>query len=176
MPGAMPLSILSVAAIIIALYTLFTTALTAIGKTTQILKINIILALSTVTILIATVPFLQTVGAALTRLTTRIVGIIIAFYLLRKEIPVKIDKEALWKSTLATIATIPFLLIFEATMSQNLSITRILIIETLTAAIIYTLSLYLLKALKNQDFELLKQALPKALTKYINFIQKIIAR
>jgi len=175
-PGAISLSILSVATIIIALYTLFTTALTAMGKTTQILKINIVLAISTITILVATVPFLQTIGAALTRLTTRIIGITLAFYLLHKEIPVKIDKEALWKSTLATTATVPFLLILEATISKNLSVTQTLIIEILAAATIYTLSLYLLKALKNQDFELLKQALPKALTKYINFIQKIIAR
>jgi O-antigen/teichoic acid export membrane protein len=173
-PGAIPLSILSIATIIIALYSLLTTALTAIGKTTQILKINIVLALSTVTILIIIVPFLQTIGAALTRLITQVIGIILAFYVLQKEIPVKIDKEALWKSTLASTATIPFLLILETTISKNMPITQTLIIEILTAASIYTLSLHILKALKTQDFELLRQALPKALTKYINFIEKII--
>jgi len=176
MPGAIPLSILSVASIIIALYSLFTTALTAIGKTTQILKINILLALSTVTILITIVPFLQTIGAALTRLITQIIGITLAFYILQKEIPVQIDKEALWKSTLASTAIIPLLLIFEATISKNLPITQTLIIEILTAASIYALSLYILKALKSQDFELLRQALPNALTKYINLIEKIITR
>ena len=175
-PGAIPLSILSLTTIIIALYSLFTTALTAIGKTTQILKINVILAISTVTILLAFVPFLQTIGAALTRLITRIIGITLAFYILHKEIPVKIDKEALWKSALASTTTIPFLLILETTISKNLPVTQTLVIEVLTAATIYTLSLYMLKAVKNQDFELLRQALPKALTKYINFIEKIITR
>jgi O-antigen/teichoic acid export membrane protein len=174
--GAIPLSILSVATIIIALYSLFTTALTATGKTTQILKINGILAVSTVTTLIAVVPFLQTVGAALARLTTQIIGFTLAFYILQKEIPVQIDKEALWKSALASAATIPFLLILETTISKNLPITQTLIIEVLTAASIYTLWLYILKALKTQDFELLRQALPKTLTKYINLIEKIIAR
>jgi len=176
MPGAIPLSILSVAAIIIALHSLLTTALTAIGKTTQILKINAILALSTVTILITIVPFLQTIGAALTRLITQLIGITLAFYILQKEIPVKMDKEALWKSTLASAATIPFLLILETTISKNLPVTQTLIIEILTAASIYAFSLYILKALKTQDFELLKQALPNALTKYINLIEKIIVR
>ncbi|MDH5266429.1 MAG: oligosaccharide flippase family protein [Candidatus Bathyarchaeota archaeon] len=175
-PGAIPLSILSIATIIIALYSLFTTALVAIGKTTQILIINVVLAISTVTILLAAVPFLQTTGAALTRLIIQIIGIALAFYILHKEIPVKIDKEALWKSALATTATIPLLLILEATISKNLPITQTLIIEILTAATIYALSLYILKALKTQDFELLRQALPKTLTKYINFIEKIITR
>jgi len=175
-PGAIPLSILSVTMIIMALYSLFTTALTATGKTTQILKINVILVLSTVTILLAIVPFLQTIGAALTRLMTQIIGITLAFYILQKEIPVKIDKEALWKSTLASAATIPFLLLLETTISKNLPVTQTLIIEILTAASIYSLSLYILKALKTQDFELLRQALPTTLTKYINLIEKIIAR
>ena len=171
--AAIPLSILSIATVITALYSLFTTTLTAIGKTAQILKINIVLALSTVTTLIIIVPFLQTTGAALTRLTTQIIGITLAFYILQREISVKIDKEALWKSILASTATIPFLLILE-TISKNMPITRILIIEILTAASIYTLSLHILKALKTQDFELLRQALPKALAKYINLIEKII--
>jgi len=175
-PGAIPLSILSVTTIIIALYSLFATALTAVGKTTEILKINIILALSTVTMLLIAVPFLQTIGAALTRLVTRLIGITLAFYILQKEISVQIDKEALWKSALASTATIPFLLIIETTISKNLSITQTLIIEMLTAASIYALSLYILKALKTQDFELLRQALPKALAKYISLVEKIIAR
>jgi len=173
--GAIPLSILSVATIIIALYSLFTTALTAIGKTTQILKINVILAVSTVTMLSTIVPFLQIVGAALARLITWIIGIALAFYLLQKEITVQLDKEALWKATAASIATVPFLLTFEATISKNLSITQTLIIEVLAAVTIYAFSLRILKALKSQDFELLRQALPKPLTKYINFVEKIIA-
>jgi O-antigen/teichoic acid export membrane protein len=175
LPGAIPLSILSVATIIIALYSLFTTALTAIGKTTQILKINVILAVSTVAMLSTIVPFLQIVGAALARLITWIIGIALAFYLLQKEITVQLDKEALWKATAASIAIVPFLLTFEATISKNLSITQTLIIEVLTAVTIYAFSLRILKALKSQDFELLRQALPKPLTKYINFVEKIIA-
>jgi len=175
-PGAIPLSILSVTTIILAIYSLFTTALTAMGKTSQILKINIILAISTVAMLTTIVPFLQIIGAAVARLITRIIGIAIALYVLQKEITVQLDKEALWKSSLASTATIPFLLILETTISKNLPVTQTLIIEIITAASIYTLSLYILKALKTQDFELLKQALPKALTKYINLIEKIITR
>jgi len=173
-PGAIPLSILSVATIIIALYSLLTTGLIAIGKTTQILELNIISAILTISILATTIPFLQTVGAALTRLITQIIGITIAFYMLQKEVRVELDKEALWKSTLASITIIPFLLIFEAIISKNLSITQTLILEILTAVGMYAFSLRILKALKTQDFELLRQALPKTLTKFVNLVEKII--
>jgi O-antigen/teichoic acid export membrane protein len=174
--GAIPLSILSVTAIIIAIQSLLTTTLTAIGKTTAILKINVILAISTILILIAIVPFLQIIGAAIARLTTQIVGIALAFYMLQKEISVKIDKEALWKSTAASLAIIPPLLILETTISTKLSVTQTLIIEILTAACIYGFSLYILKALKTQDFELLRQALPKNLAKIINLLEKVTTR
>jgi len=175
-PGAIPLSILSVATIIISLSSLLTTGLTAIGKTTQILKLNIISAISTVTILATIIPFLQIVGAALTRLITGVIGITITFYMLQKEVRVEIDKEALWKATLASITIIPFLLVFEVIISKNLSITQTLFLEMLTAVGIYAFSLRILKALKTQDFELLRQALPKSLTKSINLIEKIMAR
>lgn len=40
---------------------------------------------------------------------------------------------------------------------------------------LHTFALHI-KALKTQDFELLRQALPKTLTKYINLIEKIMIR
>jgi O-antigen/teichoic acid export membrane protein len=174
--GATALSILSLTTIITAFYGLFTTALTAIGKTSKILTVNIISATLTIIILTAIVPFFQIAGAAATRLTTQIVATAIAFYLLRNEVKIQIGKEALWKSVLASIATIPFLLILETTLSGKLSTTQTLFVEVTLAAMIYVFSLYILKALKTQDFELLRQALPKPLTKYINRIEKTMIR
>jgi len=174
--GAIPLAILSIAAIIIALYSLFTTALTAIGKTGQILKINVISAFSAILILVALVPFFETTGAALARLTTQIIILVLATYALRKEIKIQLDKEALWKSALASTAFVPLLLTLELIISSRLSTTQTLAIEILTAAGIYAFALYILKALKSQDFELLRQALPKPLTKYLNILEGIIVR
>ena len=171
--GAAPLTILSIATIIVAAYSLFATALTAIGKTNQILKINIIAAITTITLLTLTVPILKTTGAALTRLTTQLIALTLAIHLLKKEIKVKIDKEALWKSTLASTATIPILLTTEKTLNTKLPATQTFIAEVVVAAITYTAALRALKALKHRDFQLLKQALPKTLTKYINIIEKI---
>jgi stage V sporulation protein B len=174
--GATPLAILSIMTIITALLALYTTTFQAIGKTGQILKITIIAAITTILTLLSLVPLLETTGAATSRLITKIITFALAIYILKKEIKIRLDKEALWKSTLSTTAFIPFLLAIELTLSPKLSTIQTVALEILTAATIYILSLYALKALKKQDFQLLKQAFPKPLTKYINIIERIIVR
>jgi O-antigen/teichoic acid export membrane protein len=172
--GAIPLAILSLTTIIIALLALFQTTFQAIGKTGQILKINVIIVISLILMLLSFVPLFETTGAALAHLFTKLIAIILAVYLLKKETEIHLDKEALWKSAVSTMATVPFLLTFELVLSTKLSIVQTLTLEILTAAGIYALSLYALKALKSKDFELLKEAFPKPLTKYIDIIERII--
>jgi len=174
MSGAIPLAILSISAIFLALHSLFTTALTALGKTQQILKISIVSALSTIALLIALLPLFEAVGAALTRLTVQAIGLTLAIYTLHKYVKVQIDKEAVRKSAAASTATIPILIIIESTLSTKVPTIQVLTIEILAAASIYLLALYILKALNSQDFDLLRQALPKYLTKYINILENII--
>ena len=63
----------------------------------------------------------------------------LAFHTQQMETQVQIDKEALWKSTLASTMMISPFLIFETTIGKNLAVTQTLIIEILTVASIYTL-------------------------------------
>jgi len=172
--GATSLAILSISVIIFALYSLLTTALTAIGKTKQVLKISVAKALSTVALLAIVVPFFEAVGAALTRLTVQIIGLALALYILHRYVKVKLDKEAVWKSAVASTATIPFLIALESTLSTRIPAIHLLTTEILTAACVYLISLYILKALNSQDFELLRQAFPRLLAKYITVLEKII--
>ncbi|KON30676.1 hypothetical protein AC477_04775 [miscellaneous Crenarchaeota group-1 archaeon SG8-32-1] len=174
--GAIPLAILSIATIVNALFNLYTTTFGAIGKTGQVLKINIIAAVSTILSLLVLVPIFETTGAALARLFTVILTIALAIYLLKKEIKLQIDQEALWKSIISTLAFVPFLFSIEFFFSANLSTIQMLLIELPLGAAIYVFSLYILKALKQEDFQLLKQALPKPLTKYIKNIERKIVR
>ena len=174
--GAIPLGILSISTILIAIRSLFATTLTAMGKTTQILKINIIAAISSISLFITFVPFLEITGAALARLATQAIMLIITVYLLKEEIKIRLDKDAFWKSAVAVTALVPLLLIIELILSPRLTTTQTLVTEMLIALVIYLFMLYVLKALKNQDFQLLKQALPKPLTKYIDIIERIIVR
>lgn len=174
--GAIPLAILSISTIITAIFMLYTTTFGAIGKTGQVLKINTIAAVSTILSLLVLVPFLETAGAATSRLFTVIISITLAIYLLRKDIKLQIDKEALWKSIVSTIAFIPFILIIENILSTELSTIQMLALEVVISAIIYAFFLYALKALTKQDFDLVRQALPKQLTKYIDIIENKIVR
>jgi len=62
----------------------------------------------------------------------------------------------------------------ESAISTKIPTIQVLTIEILAAASTYLLALYILKALKSPDFELLKQASPKFLTKYIKILENII--
>jgi len=174
--GAKSLAILSISVILLALYSLIATALTALGKTKQVLKISVVMALSTVALLITLVPFLEGVGAALTRLTVQAIGLTLAIYTLQKYVKVRLDKEAVWKSAAASTVTIPILFIIDFTFSGKMPTIQILAVEILAAAFIYLLALYILKALNSQDFELLRQAFPKSLTKCINILEGLIVQ
>ena len=174
--GAAPLAILSIATITLAFYSLFTTALTAMGKTNQILKINIVSALLLVTLLLVLVPFFQAVGAAFARSIVRVISLLLATYVLHKNIKVQLDQEALWKSAIASTATIPFLIALESKIRTKIPPTQTLVIEILVAVCIYTFSLYLLKALNKNDFELFRKAFPKFMNRIISFLEGIFVR
>jgi O-antigen/teichoic acid export membrane protein len=172
--GSLPLSMLSVASIVTAFFALANAALTALGKTTQILKIYGVAALvSIVALVLAVLPF-KIVGAAGARLVTQVTSLALAFYVLRKEVKIKIDSEGVWKSVVASAAFIPFILVFDALWGRTLSVTMRLVAEIGTSFVIYAFCLYVLRALKSQDFELIRQALPKALSRLINAVERIM--
>lgn len=172
--GALPMAILSVATLGSAVFSLLTTGLTSVGKTTSILKIHAVLALSTLASLPILVSLLQINGAALTRFLTQIISVLLAYYLLQKEVEVRIDREAVWKATLASAATLPLLLGLEVTVTDFLTATQTLTLELASATGIYLVMLHILKALTSRDFQLLKQAFPQSVAKYIDIIEKII--
>ncbi len=174
--GATSLAILSITTIIIGLTAIFTTTFQSIGKTGKILKINMVAAISLILMLFPLVLFLETTGAALAHLITKTMIFVLSIYLLQKEIKIQLDREALWKSAVATTTIIPYLLFIELNLSTKLSTVQTLALELIIAPGIYMLSLYLLKALKKQDFQLLKQAFPKSLTKVLDIIERIVVR
>ena len=174
--GATPLAVLAISLIILAFFTLFTTTLTAIGKTKQVLQINLVSALSAVALFLSLVPLFDVVGAAATRLAVRALSLLLAAYMLRKHVSVQLDREALWKSAVASIITIPFLFVLESTMTKGFPVVQVLAVEILVAGVIYLASLYALKALNGQDFELLRQSFPRSISKLIDVLQNVMTR
>jgi len=174
--GATALSILAISIIILTLFTLVTTTLTAIGKTKQVLQINLVSAFSAVVLLLSLVPLFGIIGAAITRLVVQAISLMIAAYILKKYVSVQLDREALWKSAIASIITIPFLFVLESRMTKGFPVAQVLAIEILVAGLIYVASLYVLKALNSQDFELLRQFFPKSFSKIIDVLQSVMSR
>jgi len=174
--GATALSILAISIIILTLFTLVTTTLTAIGKTKQVLQINLVSAFSAVVLLLSLVPLFGIIGAAITRLVVQAISLMIAAYILKRYVSVQLDREALWKSAIASIITIPFLFVLESRMTKGFPVAQVLAIEILVAGLIYVASLYVLKALNSQDFELLRQFFPKSFSKIIDVLQSVMSR
>jgi stage V sporulation protein B len=174
--GATALSILAISIIILTLFTLVTTTLTAIGKTKQVLQINLVSAFSAVVLLLSLVPLFGIIGAAITRLVVQAISLMIAAYILKRYVSVQLDREALWKSAIASIITIPFLFVLESRMTKGFPVAQVLAIEILVAGLIYVASLYVLKALNSQDFDLLRQFLPKPFSKVIDVLQSVMSR
>lgn len=172
--GSIPFAILSLAQILVALYLVFTTTLTAIGKTSDVLKINAISVFSYIALLLALVPLFTDVGAASARFGMQVISLAMTIYLLRKSLRVGLDKESLWKSAVASIAIVP-ILILTAHVLESLPTSLVLTLEIAVAVSVYLLLLYLLKALGHQDFELLRKTFP-SLTKYIDVAERIMVR
>jgi len=173
--GASALAILAFSTILLSFYTLLTTVLTAIGKTNYVLRINIISAFSSVALLIGLVPLFDLIGAASSRLIAYTLSLIVTLYITRKFLKIKLDNVALWKSTVASVMTIPFLFLLEYTLKEFSAI-QVLVVEILIAGLIYLASLYLLKALNRKDFDLLRQSFPKFFSKFIDIFQKVMQR
>ncbi len=174
--GATALAILAISIILSALFTLLTTTLTAIGETKQVLRINLISALVAVTLLMGLVSVFDVVGAAVTRLAVRTLSLLLAVSMLRKYVSVQLDREALWKSAVASMLCVPVLFVLESAMTKSFPVVQVLTAEILAAGAVYLASLYVLKALNGQDFELLRQYFPKSFSKLIDGLQKIMTR
>lgn len=172
--GAIPLAILSLTTIIISFSAIFATAITAMGKTMYLLKTSAISAVTDIILLLILVPYFEAVGAACARFTVQALSLLLVVYALRKDVKLRLDKEAIWKSATASVLTIPFLLFNENALTTLPTALR-LASEIVGAGAIYFSALYILKALHQKDFELLKQAFPK-LAKYITIPEKILLR
>jgi hypothetical protein len=102
--------------------------------------------------------------------------LILAVYILKRYVSVQLDREALWKSALASAITIPFLFVLESKMIKGFSVVQVFAVEILVAGFIYVGSLYVLKALNDQDFDLIRQSFPKSFSKIIDTLQSVMSR
>jgi stage V sporulation protein B len=173
--GASALSILAISTILFSFINLLTTTLAALGYTKDILKVNLTIAILSLLFLFFFIPFFDIIGAAISKLISYTLSLILLVYSAQKFVKIQLDIEAIWKSIFASFFTLPFLFMVEKILN-GFPVFYLLVIDLLIAFLIYFVILYLLKALNRKDFDLLRQAFPKFLSKFINFIEELIVR
>lgn len=110
--GNLLLSILATFSIFSAFGAIVGSALQSMGETRVFIKITLATLLTNLLISITLIPILNVLGSTIAQAATMVVGFTYAFYELRKRIKIKIDKDVLWKTLLASsIMIIPLFFI-----------------------------------------------------------------
>ena len=119
-------------------------------------------------------------GATLGRMLAAVTSFVLGFFVLRKQITMKFDMEVLWKTMVSCVAMASALLVLDVfrmylTGSAEFLIFRLrwLPVYILLGALVYATTLFMLKAVKKEDLELLREYLPKKLRWAVDFIEKV---
>jgi O-antigen/teichoic acid export membrane protein len=172
--GAIPFALLTATAILPAYAALLVTAIQAIGETRPLLKIGAASTLADVAVVAALAKPLGVVGAALARVAMLAVTLALSYCTLRSKVKLALDASSLKKALLASAALAAPMALGEW-LFINVTYTRPLIRLLIDAALfagIGLMALIKLRPLTIEDFELLKQTLPKRLHGTLDFMEK----
>jgi len=120
------------------------------------------------------------IGTAWARTLAGIIGLALSLYVVTRYVTIFIDKEALWKASvasgfmvLAILALDLMRMIFSPSSYQFLVIRLIqLPFYLLVGAVAYSLSLIALRTIKKSDIELVKDYLPKSLNRIVAWLER----
>jgi O-antigen/teichoic acid export membrane protein len=176
--GSLPLAILSIFSIVRAFTIIMGSTLKSIGETKVFVKASLISLIADGLVVVPFTPFFGLYGAVAGRVSATLVIFFYVFYELKKNIKIELDLQSLWKGALASVTLIIPLRLFERLISANYIDSPIITIsiEILLGLVCYVSALFLLKALNKDDFRLLKQLMPKSLTKIITFFERLLIR
>jgi len=121
-------------------------------------------------------------SVAFSRLFAALGGFVLGSYVLRLSLNIEYDKEAIWKSAVASIVMVlslfglEFLRMLLEPLSFQFLVLRIrqLPIYALVGAVVYLLSLIVLRAVKKRDMELLREYLPAKFRWIAGLLDRII--
>jgi O-antigen/teichoic acid export membrane protein len=176
--GSIPLAILSIFSIVRAFTIIMGSTLKSIGETKVFVKASLISLIADGVVVVLCTPFFNLYGAVAGRVCATLVVFIYVFYELKRNIKIELDLQSLWKGALASVTLIVPLRLFEGLVSANFIDSPVIIvgIEILLGLVCYVSALFLLKALNKDDFRLLKQLMPRSLTKIITAFERLLIR
>lgn len=171
--GSIPLAMLSISSTFTAFSGLVGTVLKAIDKTKIFIKIAVISLLIDATLVITLTPFLGILGATIARSSTSFLVLVLLFFELKQSIKVEVDIDGLWKGLIGSTILAALMVFFDRFYLNTTLIS--LLYEVIFGVIAYPFILIILKALRNEDFYVFRQIIPK-LSKLIDFIENTISR
>jgi len=169
-PGALTITIISVAMALSCLGTVTGSILLSIGATRVILEGNIAAVLADVAICLTLIPTVGVVGAALGRASIWLVSFLYTAYRLKRIKGLYFDWEALAKVWIGSMVMVTVVRLVEFLyMSKYL-----LFVYVLIGAVVYLFMLRILHAVKKQDVELIRAMLPSSLRVVWNSFSKLL--
>lgn len=172
--GSTSLSIIALFSLATSFSIVASTALQAIGKTTVFLRITLTTILTNLTASIILVPRFGVDGAAFARAAMMTTGFIYTFYELKRQINIEADRKSMLKTFMASLAMAVPLTLFDTFYSGIIIKNAVLsvAIEIASGISIYGLTMLLLKTLDRQDFELLKEMMPRPLSHLLHRFER----
>ena len=182
--AAFPLAVMCIAALPVVLGSAISPTLLTLKRTKTAALITIVVICLEAALSYVSLAYLEAslVGVAFARFFAVLAGFLLGVYVLRASLQVEFDKEALWKSAVASLAMVLSLLALELLrsriepLSYQFLVLRLRALPLYTAAgvLAYLLSLIALRAVKKRDLELAREYLPKRLRRVADLLSKII--
>jgi PST family polysaccharide transporter len=171
--AAIPLIIISIAALVTTLGLAMNPILLTLERTVVASALSVVsVALSLFLAYLMVVPLnLGMIGAAWARTLTSILSFVLTFYVVSRHVPLSLDKEALWKASIASVFLVAAIVGLDlirmilAPISYQFLVIRLhlLPIYVLAGGLAYFYVLVRLRTIKKRDVDILEEYLPHEL-------------
>ena len=173
--GYLPLTILSVFSIFGTFATILNSGLKSTGKTSSFVRISLLALVVDGVIVAILSPQIGLYGAVVARSASVLVTFLYTLLVCRKEVELRVERDGLWKGLVASASIIPPVVLLDRYVSFPHVFIN-LAAEVVVAVSVYVLMLLFLKALRKQDFHILRQMMPRRLHGLVSVLEKLYLR
>jgi len=164
------LAILSLLGGIAGISAAFGVLLLVFNMTRTSLLINVASAGASIAVLPLLLPSLGPTSMAIVKGAAMIISLVLTLIALRKRVQIELDKEAIWKSWSAAI--VMFMAV--RLMEQIYFSPYLLPLYVFVGGTVYMIALRVMKAVKEDDMQLIRNLMGKRATPIVNILEKIL--
>lgn len=168
--GFVILAVLSLLGALVGMGAALGVLLLVYNMTGTILVINVFSTVFGVVASILVLPFFGAVGIAVVKGTVMIVSFVLTVVFLRRRVPIRFDREAVWKGWSAAL-----LMALVVGLIAQLYPNRILLpVYILIGGVVYTVALRISKAIEKQDLQVIQNLMGKRAGPIVGFLERIL--